>query len=96
MKVSKSLHKELNAELIQDKEEFYWIDSQVELGYLKNDIKWFKVFATSCVQLIKDHAIIDQWHYVNTAENPTDFASRGLDVNQKNKVERWFQGPAFL
>ena len=38
-KVSKMLHKELNAELIQGMEEFYWTDSQVLLGYLKNDIK---------------------------------------------------------
>ena len=43
-----------------------------------------------------DHSNIDEWHDVDTAENPTDFASRGLDVNQKNKVERWFQGPTFL
>ena len=47
------------------------------------------------MQLIRDHSNIDQWHYVHTAENPADFASKGLDVNQKNKVERWFQGPAF-
>ena len=48
------------------------------------------------MQLIRDHSNIDQWHYVNTAENPADFASRGLDVNQKKKVKRWFQGPSFL
>ena len=41
-------------------------------------------------------SLSDQWHYVNTAKNSGDLASRGLDVNQKNKVERWFQGPAFL
>ena len=33
--VSKVLHKELNAVLTQDMEEFYWTDSQVVLGYLK-------------------------------------------------------------
>ena len=58
------LHTELNAELIQGMEEFYWTDSQVVLGYLKNDIKRFKVFVANRVQLIRDHSNIDQWHYV--------------------------------
>ena len=96
VKVSKMLHKEVNGELIQDMEEFYWTDSQVVLRCLKNDIKQFKVFVANRVQLIRYHPNTDQWHYVNTAKNPGDLASRGLDVSQKNKVERWFQGPAFL
>ena len=77
-------------------EKFYWTGSQVVLGYLKNGIKQFKVFVANCVQLVRNHSNIDQWNYVNTTENPADFASRGLDVNQKNKMEKWFQGPAFL
>ena len=90
------LHKELNAERIQSMGEIYWTHSQVVLGYIKNDIKRFKVFVANCVQLIRDHSNIDQWHYVNTAENPADVASRELDVNQKSKVEKWLQGPLFL
>ena len=96
VKVSKMVHKKLNAELIQSMEKFYWTGSQVVLGYLKNGIKQFKVFVANCVQLVRNHSNIDQWNYVNTTENPADFASRGLDVNQKNKMEKWFQGPAFL
>ena len=75
------LHKELNAELIQGMEEFYWSDYQVVLGYLKNDIKQIKVFVANRVLLIRDHLYIDQRYYANTAESPADFASRGLDVN---------------
>ena len=60
VKVLKMLHKELNAELIQDMEEFYWTDSLVVLGYLKNDIQRFKVFLANQVLLIRDHSNIDQ------------------------------------
>ena len=81
VKVSKMLHKELNAELIQGMEEFYWSDYQVVLGYLKNDIKQIKVFVANRVLLIRDHLYIDQRYYANTAESPADFASRGLDNN---------------
>ena len=77
-------------------EKFYWTDSQVVLGYLKNDIKQFKVFVANRIQFIRGHSNIGQWHYVNTAENPVHFASRWLNINQKNKVEKWFQVPAFL
>ena len=48
------------------------------------------------MHVIRDHSNIDQWHYVNTAENPTDIVLRELDVPQKNSDERWFQGPAFI
>ena len=54
VKIPKMLHKEKNAELIQSMEEFYWTDSQVVLGYLKNDIKQFKIFVANRVQLIRD------------------------------------------
>ena len=74
----------------------YWTDSQVVLGCLKNYIKRFKVFVANREQLIRDHSNIYQWYYVDTAENPGDFVSGGLDVNQKSKVGKWFQGAAFL
>ena len=48
------------------------------------------------MHVIRDHSNIDQWHYVNTAKNPTDIVLRELDVPQKNNDERWFQGPAFI
>ena len=48
------------------------------------------------MQLIRDHSNINQWHYVNTTENPANFASKGLDTNLKKKVQRWLHGPAYL
>ena len=30
------------------------------------------------------------------SENPADFASRGLEVKQQDKVKKWIQGPEFL
>ena len=65
----------------------------VLLGYIKNDFKKFKVFEVNCVQLIGDHTDVKHWHYVNTADNPADLASRDLDISQKEKVDKWFQKP---
>ena len=72
VKVSKLLHEELNAELIEGMEEFYWTGTQVVFGYLKNYIMRLEVFVANHRQLKRDHSNIDQQHYVNTAENPAD------------------------
>lgn len=76
--------------------EYFWTDSQAVLGYINNDVRRFKVFVANRVQLIRDHSEIQQWHYVNTADNPADYASRGIDMNQKEKVKKWFNGPSYL
>ena len=96
VKVSRLLKRELDAEFTTHMKEYYWTDSQVVLGYIRNDARKFKIFVANRVQLIRDQSDIDQWKYVSTAENPADYASRGLDVKQKHKVKIWFNGPDFL
>ena len=48
------------------------------------------------VQKIKDHSHVSQWKYLKTSENPADFAWKGLEVKQQDKVKKLFQGPEFL
>lgn len=96
VKVSNQIKKELAEYLPKNVKETFWTDSQVVLGYLQNDIKRFKIFVANRVQLIRDQTEVGQWNYVNTSVNPADFASRGLNVKQTEKVVRWFQGPEFL
>ena len=47
-------------------------------------------------ELIKDHSNESQWHYINSKQNPADYASRGTDVCNDDKVKRWYLGPQFL
>ena len=38
-----------------------------------------------------------QWDYVESDNNPADYASRVLDFNNNNnKIKRWFDGQLFL
>ncbi|XP_077865856.1 uncharacterized protein LOC144352901, partial [Saccoglossus kowalevskii] len=39
---------------------------------------------------------VSQWRYVNTKDNPADYASRGLRVDDTIHRERWLNGPGFL
>lgn len=65
------------------------------LAYINNDARRFHIFVANRVQLIRDYSDPSQWHYVDTAENPADHASRGLcasDIHSTN----WLRGPKFL
>lgn len=94
--ISARLSVMLKTELgMQIDEEFFWTDSQVVLAYISNEARRFHVFVANRVQLIRETTNPAQWHYVDTAENPADHASRGLcagDILSTN----WLSGPKFL
>ena len=56
----------------------YHTDSVTVLRYIANDQKRLQVYATNCVQLIRNLSGPSQWRYVDTKENPADEAWRGL------------------
>ena len=69
---------------------FFWTDSTVVLGYIKNEASRFKVFVANRVQRIHDDSRPEEWFHISGAENPADDGSRGV------LTDRWLQGPAFL
>lgn len=91
-KVSVMLKCELD---IKIDDEIFWTDSQVVLGYINNDARRFHIFVANRVQLIRDNSDPSQWHYVDTAENPADHASRGLRASDIHSTN-WLRGPKFL
>ncbi len=94
--VSTKLSVMLKGELdIKIDEEVFWTDSQVVLGYINNDACRFHIFVANRVQLIRNNSDPSQWHYVDTAENPADHASRGLRASDSHPTN-WLRGPKFL
>jgi len=92
VRVSSMLKAELDYANIQ---EFFWTDSQVVLGYINNEARRFHTFVANRVQLIRQRTSPEQWNYVASADNPADYASRGLSVTQ-HCMSTWFQGPRLL
>ena len=74
----------------------FYTDSQVVLGYIKNDARRFHVFVANRVQQIRESSSPDQWRYIATKENPADEASRGVSPQDLLENSRWLNGPAFL
>ena len=70
--------------------EYFWSDSTVVLGYVKNTSARFKVFVANRVQFIHNVSSPEQWRHCTSAENPADDGSRAV------QTQRWLEGPAFL
>ena len=45
---------------------YLWTDSEIVLNYLKNEKR---------VEEIKEHTLVDDWHYVPGSLNPADYVS---------------------
>lgn len=90
--VSEILREELELKIDQ---EFFWTDSQVVLGYIKNEARRFHIFVANRVQKIRDTTDPSQWFYIETSQNPADHASRGLKVADLI-ASCWLRGPKFL
>ncbi|XP_063052707.1 uncharacterized protein LOC134447256 [Engraulis encrasicolus] len=76
-------------------EEFFWTDSQVVLAYISNEARRFHVFVANRVQLIRSSTDAKQWHYIDTAQNPADLASRGAHIEEIT-ASNWLCGPKCL
>ena len=76
--------------------EVFWTDSQVVLGYIRNDARRFHVFVANRVQQIRDSSSPSQWQHVRTEENPADQASRGVSPRNLVNNSHWLKGPPFL
>ena len=75
--------------------QYFWTDSKVVLGYINNDAKRFHTFVANRVQVIRSNTDTKEWRYIDTKNNPADYASRGLNAEELMK-SNWFNGPSFL
>jgi len=85
--VSSCLNKEMNA----IKRTCYFTDSQIVLAYLQNQSKRFHVYVANRVSRIQESTDVTHWHYVPSAQNPADHASRGL-FPRDLMTSNWFCG----
>ena len=70
--------------------EFFWTDSNIVLGYIKNTTKRFKIFIANRIQMIHNVTNTNNWFHIDTKENPADDGSRA------RLTHRWYHGPKLL
>lgn len=78
-----------------DTEEFFWTNSKMVLGYIKNEARRFHTFVANRIQKIQLSSAPHKWRYVPPKENPANHASRGLTTSELLS-STWLTGPKFL
>ena len=72
--------------------EYYWTDSQVVIGYVRNTMK---IFVANRVQQIRESIGVLRWRYIPSKMNPVDYASGGLTRSNNEQLDIWFNSPEF-
>ena len=92
VQLSKKLQQELNIKI--DKE-YFWCDSTIVLGYIKNETTKFLPYVANRVSQIRSQSEPGYWYYIPGNLNPADMPSRGMSI--ANLLDScWFTGPDFL
>ena len=74
----------------------FWTDSMIVLNYIRNESRRFQTYVANRVTEIRDLTDPYQWRHCAGAINPTDDASRGLEMSDFFRNDHWLKGPSFL
>ncbi|XP_063532051.1 uncharacterized protein LOC134742795 [Cydia strobilella] len=74
----------------------YWTDSQVLLGWIRDDARNYKPFVSHRLAEIAEKSDRQAWRYVPTDVNPADHATRGKPTRKIDIDDDWYKGPPFL
>ena len=73
-------------------EVFFFTNSKVVLGYIKNRSRRFYTYVSNSVATILHLSKPEQWFYVNPSDNPADSATRPSPVTGHTDTS-WIHGP---
>ncbi|XP_049875316.1 uncharacterized protein LOC126373281 isoform X1 [Pectinophora gossypiella] len=91
VKVYNTLIKKINVH-----DTYLFSDSQIVLAWLKTDATKLQTYVANRVRAIQELTHSCSWQYINTAENPSDCLSRGLQPQELKDHHLWWNGPLFL
>lgn len=73
-----------------------WSDSTNVLGWIRGRSHSFKPFVANRVGEIQTVTDPQKWRHVPTNNYPPDLLTRGFELSELAKNERWHNGPDFL
>ena len=74
----------------------FWTDSMIVLNYIRSESRRFQTYVANRVTEIRELTDPHQWKHCAGVMNPADDASRGLEMSDFLRSDRWLKGPSFL
>ena len=74
----------------------FWSNGMNVLYWIRGKGKQYRPFVAHRIGEIQRQSNPEQWHYVESKENPADLCSRGLRATRLNESTLWWRGPDFL
>lgn len=96
MLLSQLLKQVIDALQIRYDSIYMWTDSKITLAWIRGNPKRWKTFIANKTIKINSLTSKDDWHYVTSANNPADVASRGIYPKDMKKHSLWWNGPEWL
>ena len=63
---------------------------------MKKSSETYKTWVANRLGAIQDSTEVENWKKVDTAENPADISSRGMDLTELMSSDLFFHGPKWL
>ena len=73
-----------------------WSDSTIVLAWIRNTNKKLEAFVQRRINIIKDNKVINEWHHIDSVQNPADILSRGALLSVVRSCELWRCRPILL
>lgn len=73
-----------------------WCDSQIALSWIHSEPQRLKTYVANCVVEVNNNLNDVTWHYIRSAHNPADCATRGVDPDKLKESNLWWSGPSWL
>lgn len=75
---------------------YYWSDSTITLAWIKGNCARWKTFVANRAAEIQNLSDVNDWHHINSKDNPADLISRGVNPKVLEDSTLWWQGPPWL
>ena len=83
----------INALARKDIKSYFWTDSKICLGWIKQGPHKCKTYVSNRVKEITEFMSTEFWQYCPTHKNPADLVTRGLPVMEFLREQVWIRGP---
>lgn len=88
-KVTKALRLKIESHI-------FWTDSTIVLGWLKIPPNKLKTFVSNRVAEIQKLTSSGIWRHIYSSDNPADCLSRGVQPDESQVLQLWWNGPSWL